>query len=125
MTTNLYDFFMTNGIRFQKTGSSYICNPPVETTDVDYVCLTLKEEDFFNTHKFYRDYDNDSYEEVPSFVSYRKDRINLIVTKDPVFFTRFVRATEIAKEKNLIKKSDRIALFQKVLYPNEEEEILF
>jgi hypothetical protein len=42
--------------------------------------------------------------------------INLIITDDGDFYHRFLAATEVAKRFNLLKKEDRIFLFQAVLY---------
>lgn len=53
------------------------------------------------------------------FQSFRCDDVNLIVTVDSEFYNRFVAATSVAMRLNLLEKSDRIALFQAVLYGNE------
>ena len=53
-----------------------------------------------------------------TFWSYTKGDVNLIVTKNPVFFARFLAATSVSKRLNIMKKADRIALFQAVLYGN-------
>ena len=63
---------------------------------------------------------NDDYPEEPDFYSFRKDNINIIFTECEDFFKQFVKATEIAKEKNLLNKDDRIELFQEVLYKNKK-----
>lgn len=104
------------------TGSRYICNPPVLTTDEDYLFL-MKEgvEDLLEQEGFSTNYDTDFYQDVPFFYSYRKGPINLIVTHDKEFYDKFKEATEEAKRLNLLKKEDRVALFQKRLYGSEEE----
>lgn len=43
---------------------------------------------------------------------------NLIITSSQVFHQRFLAASSVAKRLNLLEKSDRIALFQAVLYGN-------
>ena len=50
------------------------------------------------------------------FKSFTLGEDNIIVTKSPAFFYRFVAATRVAKRLNLIWKTDRIELFQAVLY---------
>jgi len=49
----------------------------------------------------------------------RKGEINLIITTSKDFFDKFVKATEMAKEQNLLLKDERITLFQKILYNND------
>lgn len=53
------------------------------------------------------------------FSSYMLDEVNIIVTQDPVFFGKFVAATNMAKRFNLLEKRDRITLFQCALYDAE------
>jgi hypothetical protein len=63
------------------------------------------------------------YEEMPAFWSYRLGDFNVIVTRQPDFYQKFVAATEEAKARNLTDKSARISLFQKMLYNNTVEEL--
>jgi len=51
-----------------------------------------------------------------SFQSYTLGEINVIATASEEFFEKFMHATAEAKRLNLLDKSDRIALFQKILY---------
>lgn len=100
------------------TGSRYICDPPVLNTDNDTIFLV----------NGYYDYDkillkdgwkrcaDEEYEVGESFQAYRKGDENYIVTEDDSFYFCFVKATEGAKALNLKDKSDRIALFQGVVY---------
>jgi hypothetical protein len=50
------------------------------------------------------------------FVSLRSGDVNLIVTSDARFAARFLVATRLATQLNLLNKNDRVALFQAVLY---------
>ena len=98
------------------TGSSYICNPPVTNTDIDFVIYSQDwdklhnwcEQNAFKTN--FEDY------ELEEFRSYKRGVINLIVTNDATFYKRFVKATEVAKKLNLLDKQQRIDLFDFVMY---------
>lgn len=50
------------------------------------------------------------------FRSWRRGEVNLIITRDSAFYELFLTATELARRFNLLEKTDRIALFQGVLY---------
>lgn len=99
-----------------QTGSSYICNPPVTNTDIDFVIHSdnwdvlhnWAEQNGFKTN--FEDY------AIDEFRSYKRGVINLIVTNDPIFYKRFVKATEVAKNLNLLDKQQRIDLFDFVMY---------
>lgn len=54
------------------------------------------------------------------FFSARMHDHNLIVTNKNWFFDRFMQATKVAKNMNLLKKEDRVTLFQYALYGNIE-----
>jgi len=119
------------------TGSRFICDPPVMNTDEDTVVFVdvllrssldreLREYGF--KVPYGREYDalkND-------FTSYKKDEVNLIVTWKQEFYNKYVHATLCAKRLNLIRKEDRIKLFEGMIYerygdmevPGEEEEKL-
>lgn len=107
-----------------QTGSSVICDPPVTNTDIDFVIYYnnhelpawLYEKGFTCSSK-----DREEYElaESSSMLCLRKDNINLILVDDYIFYQRWVRATILAKQFNLIKKYDRISLFNAILYPDD------
>jgi hypothetical protein len=112
------------------TGSRYICDPAPTDTDEDYVVLVLPE-DFDDLILKISDNGYDlggsdvfaaeeiSLNEWDGFQSWKKGDINLIITTSKEFFDKFVEATEIAKELNLLQKEDRITVFQKILYNND------
>lgn len=118
-------------IGIQPTGSNYICNPPVEDTDKDYIVLiqpfSMTDVDIVLSDDYWAMggsvpmplTDMVSYN---GFISYKKDNINLIVTENTALYTNFVLATEQAKQLNLLDKQDRIDLFQKVLYGIDKGE---
>ena len=57
------------------------------------------------------------------FNSFTRGEINLIVTESPEFFSKFIAATTLAKKYNLLEKSERIDLFQTVLYGSPKQPI--
>ena len=104
-----------------QTGSSVICNPPVEYTDIDGVICTTSCGEIYNflTGQGFKlsSADNEEYDsESEGFECYRKGDINLIVTEDYKWYKRWVLATNVAKKLNLLKREDRILLFKAVLY---------
>lgn len=115
---------MTNQLDFNDyvvdwspTGSRYICDPPVTGTDKDTVVLVKRGyEKSFDSDGFTPQTTRIEYESIGEFVSWRRGDENLIATTDEGFYNRFVKATEMAKKANLLKKQDRIDLFQRILY---------
>ena len=104
-----------------QTGSSIICNPPVENTDIDFIICTFdyyKLDRYLVTHGFKQTSQNEKEYDLPSekFTCYRKNNINLIVTEDIDWYKKWVFATKVAKKLNLLKKEDRITLFKAILY---------
>lgn len=115
-------------IKWQAVGSRVTCSPAPVNTDQDYLVLVGEDAmDFIERMTVYgfdvelgEGYAEDALNggEDNRFQSYRMDDVNLIATVDPDFYDRFVAATSVAKRFNLLEKSDRIALFQAVLYGN-------
>lgn len=98
------------------TGSSYICNPPVLNTDIDFVILSAdwdKLHDWCEQNAFKTNFEDYAIEE---FRSYKRGPINLIVTDDPTWYKRFAKATNLAKQLNLLDKQQRVDLFDFVMY---------
>lgn len=119
-------------VKWQLVGSRVTCNPAPVDTDQDILVLVVDE----GAHEFVHEMECAGFSvelgegyaadalnsgEHDRFQSYRCDDTNLIVTVDPDFYRKFVAATSVAKQLNLLEKSDRIALFQAVLYGNEAE----
>jgi len=106
---------------WHRTGSRFICDPAPTHTDDDYIVMAtpanlnsiltvLKRAGFeINT-------DAELYKDLPEFWALRKGIFNVVVTGEHVFYERFVAATLLAKERNLLLKDDRIALFRAILY---------
>lgn len=104
-------------VKQHPTGSNYICNPPVTNTDIDIVVLAKNGWEMPALSAGYGFEESDvEYESMGEFVSVRRGNENLIVTLDKKFYKKFVYATQLARLLNLTEKSDRVKLFQAVLY---------
>ena len=111
----------------EPVGSRVTCNPPPTDTDEDFLvcCFNgsadshLKEQGFKQegSPQFYTGNDDGQ------FKSFRRGETNVIVTPFLEFFEKFRAATHIAKRLNIMAKSDRIALFQAVLYGVKVENL--
>jgi hypothetical protein len=107
-------------------GSRVTCNPPPTDTDEDWLVLVfdraddkLAEAGFTQdgSPEFYTGNDNGG------FRSWRRGDLNIVTTESAEFFDRFTTATDLAKRFNLLRKADRIALFQAVLYGVHAENL--
>lgn len=117
----------------QPCGSRVTCNPPPTDTDCDFILLTNESKwqafiDEVTSMGWVQGGSNlpDDINILPPekrFLSFVLGENNLIVTHSPVFYARFVAATHVSKQLNIMRKADRIMLFQAVLYaaivPNE------
>lgn len=56
------------------------------------------------------------------FMSFRRGKINAIVTSSPHFAKQHRAATHVCRRLNLMHKPDRIAVFQAVLYGNKWQD---
>lgn len=112
--------------KYQFVGSRITCNPPPLDTDQDVLVLVhqsnhaemerkILEAGFVKEGSLPADSSIDAAA-CNVFHSYRKCDMNYIVTTDGAFYQRFSTATELARKYNLMEKSDRIQLFQAVLY---------
>ena len=105
-------------LKSEPVGSTVTCNPPPQGTDKDYLYLVsdaevakqaLAEKGFLIEGNGYCG---------DHFTSYRRGNTNLIVTSDENFYNKFLLATRVAKKFNLLRKEDRVTLFQAILYGN-------
>ncbi len=116
-------YLLKTGLKFFRTGSREICSQAPTDTDVDFVVfdgkLKLKskllKDGFKNTGK-----ENDRYKNA-NFFSYRKGETNIILTKRVEVFTSWHIATMAAKQLNLLKKHERIALHDAILKGDHAE----
>ena len=108
------------GCFVELVGSRATCNPPPFDTDSDFLVASLNGLDLdgllVNEGYYFEHGDRYKLEDAKDFKSYRKDDINLIVSNNEDFIQKFRAATSVCKRLNLMNKSDRIALFQAVLY---------
>lgn len=111
-------------------GSRITCDPPVLDTDEDWLVhlpqTAARPTDFIAdvvvglaTDGFSLEGGEHYQQQVGgTFMSMRKDGLNLIVTGNDEFVRKHHAATALCKRLNLPKKADRVALFQAVLYGN-------
>lgn len=115
-----------NFLEFIPTGSREICNPPPMDTDYDIVALITDEGwgvprkfGFISSSANKEEYELSAFYQ---FECFRFGEINLIITPDKDFFDMWKKVTKIAKEQNLLKKEDRIKLFDDIMYSMEDSE---
>lgn len=112
----------------EPVGSRVTCNPPPTDTDLDLLCLVTEEDyetltNWLNLKGWVYD---DAYPRMTGdFESWRKHEYNAIVTSDEDFFSKFMKATAICKEKNLLKKEERIAQFEEVMGKKKSRSLLY
>lgn len=109
-------------------GSRVTCNPAPTNTDQDWLVLVDPEKydafavallaDGWQVGGSMVPNDANTLPEAQRFNSFVKGVDNVIVTASPEFHMRFLAASSVAKRLNLLGKSDRVALFQAVLYGN-------
>lgn len=103
------------------TGSRYICKPAPQNTDNDTLLLVCPGyEHSLQKEGFQHNCNEVEYATLGDFRSWRRGVENYIITEKSEFFDKFKTATEIARVLNLVNKSDRIKLFQAILYNNYE-----
>lgn len=111
--------------RFEPVGSRVTCDPAPLDTDEDWLALMLTDRsaslaemgfECAGPEEFYTESGEGE------FRSWRRGVTNLIVTPDETFYQRFLLASGLAKRFNLLRKADRIALFQAVLYGAKAQE---
>lgn len=117
--------FQLTVLKIAAVGSRVTCNPPPTNTDIDYLALVMSVNDADSelVPQGYETTTDHDYECMEStFVSYKRGNINILVTDDEQYYKAFMAATHVAKRLNLMNKSDRICLFQAVLYRAEWPE---
>ena len=106
-----------------QTGSRAICNPPPQDTDDDYLVYQDipfanqggEIEIFLDANGFMPE--TEEYEgDETMFSSWRRGKLNIILTDSHSFAQRHIAATKVCRELNLLEKAQRIMVFQAVLY---------
>lgn len=112
----------------EPVGSRVTCVPAPTDTDQDYLVLANSEHDFYEMAGTLQGYGwemcGDEEYTIPIeeclpegyFQSFRKGDINYIITSHKEFFKCFMEATAVAKQHNLLRKQERVALFQWLMY---------
>lgn len=110
-------------VSIEPCGSRVTCRPAPLDTDEDFLVeIRRNEEAVSNVVSVlggigFRWEGGEHYQmAADTFMSFRRDNINLIVTANKLFADRHRTATWLCKRLNLLNKQDRIALFQAVLY---------
>ncbi len=112
----------SGAIDWRPTGSRYICDPPVLDTDQDWIVFVNSLTSFaVALGKAVPGFEEgESCAECPSFISIRlPPDVNLIATDRWWFYQKYVVATEVAKRLNLLRKPDRILLFDSVIFGSD------
>lgn len=118
--------------RVEPVGSRIVCNPPPTDTDQDWLCLLhdnitydaicdpLAEEGWIRGGST-----TAIYGSKPKFYSWTMGEDNIILTKDEEYFSKYLEATAICKEKNLLDKKERIKVFKKILGKSPKSKAVF
>lgn len=104
---------------YQMVGSRVTCSPPPTDTDEDWIVLDLSK----SVAKYLEDkgWDNcdqfDEYDDPDTDATiFRADHVNVICLHSTDQYNKFILATRLSKQFNLMRKVDRIALFDAVRY---------
>ena len=124
-------------LRIYPTGSNYICNPPVEDTDKDYLVLCENLDDTICaimrdgwqscvSDNGEADFYTEEQEYGVKWTAYRKGVFNLMLTMDSNWYHASVIATEYCKAFNIQDKERRIRIFRFLKYkePLQEGDIV-
>jgi hypothetical protein len=106
-------------------GSRVTCNPPPTDTDEDYLVLVSDRRtavaglkaigfEYSSTPEQVEKYEQMNFSAQWKFTSLWFGDINYIVTDSQFFFERFLTATHVCKTLNLLKKEDRIMVFEAI-----------
>lgn len=125
------EFLSDIAISITPVGSRITCDPPPTDTDEDWLVIIKHPKlndalSLLDKEGFKLDNPNEHYRpEEGRFNSWRKGETNLIVTRDWEFHRRFLAATHVAKNLNVMSKQDRVTLFQACLYGNGGHEVSY
>jgi hypothetical protein len=104
-------------VKFEHVGSRVTCCPPPMDTDDDWLLLINNKFSPLQAELWALGGSNLPKDKFTSFSEVLGDK-NLIITKDIEFYDKFVKATMLCRNLNLMQKPDRICLFQAILYNN-------
>ena len=119
--------FLDKVVKMEYVGSRVTCVPAPTDTDEDVLLLTddlrtligdCIEVGFKLDGEVGKDYPKE-------FVSLRSGTMNFIITDDEEFYKKFMLATHVCKSLNVMKKYDRLTVFQAILYGERYEALPF
>lgn len=131
------DEWKASCVRLERVGSRVTCDPPPLDTDEDWLVLVnhVGHACEFLESQGYQTTTDHNYEALgvkSPFVSYKEGDQNILVTGSSDFFSHFMVASSVAKKLNLLSKTDRVMIFQAILYriapessQNPDDGILF
>lgn len=98
-----------------QTGSTIICSPPVTNTDEDWMFYT-KDMSNFQWYLMENGFkQGGSKGEQSYWSSWKKGKLNFLLTDDIDYYDKFETATKVATKLNLKDKSQRVTLFNYVM----------
>ena len=115
-----------NMIAYCYVGSRVICDPVPKKADQDILIL-LERKIYKNLGEKFQNWmlGGSQPTEMSIFSTYKKKidgiEFNLICTPDPSWFKKFIRATELCRDFNVVDKNDRIYIFDKVMGVNQDQ----
>lgn len=116
--------FLDKVERIEYVGSRVTCKPAPTDTDEDILLFT-KDIKTLIADCIEVGFTNGGFYEGTNFCSMRKGEINLIITDKEEFFDKFMLATYVCKSLNVLSKTDRIIMFQAILYGNKYPPSLY
>jgi hypothetical protein len=104
-------------VKKQLVGSRAICVPPPQDTDMDFLCLSKREEDeqLITTLLEKDGYKKDGHYDLSKFQSFKKGIVNVILTSDKDFYDKFIIAMLVCKELNVLDKKKRIKIHHLII----------
>ena len=104
-------------VGWHQTGSTVICDPPVLTTDEDYVIYTYDMEELVKELLAigYKICGDAEYKGKGEFTAVRKGKYNYIIVEKEALYNRYEAAMLLAKKRNLCVKEVRVALFRQII----------
>ena len=116
---------LPSGAIIVPVGSRVTCNPPPMDTDEDYLVLVKDKGlaidglkalgfEYSADPKKVAEYEEMNKSAQWSFTSLWFGDVNYIVTDSEFFFERFLTATHVCKALNLLRKEDRVMVFEAV-----------
>lgn len=99
------------------TGSYFMCDPPVITTDIDFMVLTTN----INAARILLCragwVSSNSSEDYPeeNMHPMRRGRFNALIVDSQEYFDKWRLATEVSRDLNLLNKEDRVKVFRRIV----------